>query len=83
MPDASPIPSNFAAGQLPVYISGQRRQKIDFCDMFFPVQDGLVEMGDAPALRNRIVEQGGQFSDAWPVKLLRQVRNGVKNRLSC
>ena len=49
--------------------------------MRFAVQDRLIEVRDVPALRNRVLEEFRQFGEAWPVKLLRQVRKGT-SRLS-
>ena len=48
-------------GQLPVDIAGQGGQIADLVDMGFLVQDGLMEVGNAPALRNIELEQFGQF----------------------
>ena len=48
---------DFLAAELPVYIAGQRRQERDVLDMVFLVEDGLVEMCDAPALRNVEAEE--------------------------
>ena len=43
--------------ELPVHIAGQRRQKRDILDMLFPIEDGLIEMRDAPALRDVEAEE--------------------------
>ena len=43
--------------ELPVHIAGQRRQERDILDMLFPIEDGLIEMRDAPALRDVKAEE--------------------------
>ena len=40
------------AGQLPMHIACQRGQISDILDMGFLVQDGLIEVRDAPAMGN-------------------------------
>ena len=43
--------------ELPVHIAGQRRQKSDVLDMVFFIEDGLIEVRDAPALRDVEAEE--------------------------
>ena len=48
-------------GQLPVDITGKRCKKRDGRDVGFSIQDGLIIMRDAPALRNIEAKQLGQL----------------------
>ena len=50
------------AGQLPVHVAGQRRQVRDAADVLLAVQDRLVDVGDAPPVRDVVAEQFGQFA---------------------
>ncbi len=45
-----PDPDHLFPGQLPVDIACQRRQEADVLHVLLPVQDRLIQMGDAPAL---------------------------------
>ena len=49
------------AGELPVDVAGERGQVADVPHVGFIVQDGLVEVGDAPAERDVVHEQLGQL----------------------
>ena len=49
--------------------------------MLLSVEDGLIKVGDAPALGDIETEQGAcSTSAAWPVAVLRQVQKGGKAR---
>jgi hypothetical protein len=43
-------------GQLPVDVAGQSCQVVDAVEVIFTVQDRLVEMGDAPPMRDVVAE---------------------------
>ena len=47
---------NTSACQLPVHISLQRNEVVDILHMLFFIEDGLVEMGNAPSLRDIVPE---------------------------
>ena len=47
--------------QLPVQETCQRRKKRNLLYMWFPVQHGLIQMGNTPALGNIEAKQGGQL----------------------
>ena len=49
------------AGELPVDVAGQGGEIGDLGHVLLAVQDGLVQVGDAPAERNVVDEQLGQF----------------------
>ena len=40
-----------------MHITGQRCQEADIPDVLFLSKDGLIQMSDAPALRNRVIKQ--------------------------
>ena len=49
------------ARELPVNVACQRREIGDVLHMFLSVQHGLIQVGDAPALRNVEAEERGQL----------------------
>ena len=68
------------AGEPPVDVAGQRREVREPRQVRLVLEDRLVEVGDAPALRHGEVEQlGQQPAHAAPVMLLRHVRNGTSS----
>ena len=68
------------AGQLPVDVAGQGGQVGDAVDMVLAVQDRLVEVRDAPPMRECCARTAAlSRSAASPVLVLRQVRKGVSS----
>ena len=61
-------PHDVFAGQFPMDISGKGRQGVDVLNMLLPVEDRLIEVRDAPALRDIESEElcqlfGGRSGD--------------------
>jgi hypothetical protein len=54
------------AGQLPMHIAGQGGQVRDPPDVLLVVQYGLIQVRDAPAVRDVVVEQCAQSFDGRP-----------------
>ena len=52
---------DFFSGQEVSGISGQGGDECYFSDMFFLIQNGLVQMCNGPSLRNIELEKGSQF----------------------
>ena len=57
---------HFLTRQFPVHVTGQRRDEADVLDVLFAVQDCLIEVGDVPALRDRVLEEFRQCGGSLP-----------------
>ena len=57
---------DFFSGHLPVDITGKGEQGVDFFQMRFFFQYSLIQMGDAPALWNMVVEQLCELLGSFP-----------------
>ena len=77
IPEASPTPNTFSIGQFPVDITCQRGHKRNIFHMLLFVQKCLIQMGNAPSLRNVILEQLCQLFGGLLCDGVSPVRNGT------